>query len=112
MTLIEHVDWENHDVNNIYMEIVRFMEYFSNTQPTRDEEVVSKSILLKGLGPMTAKMTKEPLKNHRATQEILKELKIVVEQHLRAKYSQQDLPYYNTLIRMQEEIDEAIVEVE
>ncbi|MGM0440724.1 MAG: hypothetical protein ACQEP8_06400 [Chlamydiota bacterium] len=110
--LLSHLNIDERDTANFYQEIFSFLEYFTSTSPTIPEEALTKQIIIKAIAPLARQFCQEPLNSKPTSFTILKKTLPALEQHRRAKYSQKDFQYYQELLRLAQDIEIALPEVE
>ena len=85
-------------------DVVRFLDYFADDLPTGPQESLSKTILLNGFGRIARTLMKEPLSHQASSIEVLQLIHSSLLRHLKAKYAQKDILFYQRLLELSDSI--------
>ena len=83
---------------------MRFLDYFADDLPTGPQESLSKTILLNGFGRIARTLMKEPLSHQASSIEVLQLIHSSLLRHLKAKYAQKDILFYQRLLELSDSI--------
>jgi len=105
MKILDHVNYNDKTIANFYSEIIRFFEYFAKTNPTPQEETISKIIVGVAVGQLTQKLCKIPYNVSPVLHKTLIEIKTILDNHRKSKYAQLDKPFHEKLLSLIVDID-------